>query len=336
MREQRQTSARATGTAGVVLRFTGRRLLLGLLTLLIVSFLVFTLTQALPGDIARQILGQNATETQLENLRAKLGLDQHFLVQYLNWLMGVLRLDFGQSLASGTPVSELLAVRTGNTATIVVLALLVSLPLAIFLGGLAASRSGRFSDHVISGSMFAILSLPEFVVGVILILLFAGPVLKLFPPASILDPRQPALEQPELIVLPCLTMILIALPHLTESVKTLVRDELSSEHVLWARLYGIRQPRILARGVVPNVASPTSQIVATTINFLLGGSVAVETVFGFPGLGSALVAAVSNRDIVVVQGIAIGIAAFMVLAFLIADLIGLLTTPKLRTGTVHS
>lgn len=320
----------------MVLGFAGRRLLLGLLTLLIVSFVVFALTQALPGDIARQILGQNATDAQLSGLRSRLGLDRPFILQYLDWLLGVIRLDFGTSLASGTPVAELLAVRAENTATIVVAALLVALPLAIFLGGVAASRSGRFSDHAISGGMFGILALPEFVVGVILIALLAGPVLRIFPPASILDPRKTALEQPELMVLPCLTMILIALPHLTESVKTLVRDELGSEHVLWARLYGVREPRILTRGVLPNVASPTSQIIATTINFLLGGSVAVETVFGFPGLGSALVAAVANRDIVVVQGIAMGIAAFMVLAFFVADLVGLLTTPKLRTGTAHS
>lgn len=323
-------------SSSAVVRFIGRRVALGVLTVLVASFIVFALTQALPGDIARQILGQNATDTQLANLRTQLGLDLPFLTQYFNWLLGVVQLDFGTSLASGTPVTDLLAVRTANTFTLVSIALVVSLPLAIFLGGLAARKSGKVTDHIISGSMFGILSLPEFVIGVILIMLLAGPVFRILPPASILDPRQPAIAQPELLVLPGLTMILIALPHLTESVKTLVRSELNSEHVLWSRLNGVGESRILTRGVVPNVASPTSQIVATTINFLLGGSVAVETVFGFPGLGSALVASVSNRDIVVVQAIAVGIAAFMVIAFFLADLLGLLTTPKLRTGTVPS
>ena len=310
-----------------------QRVLLGIAALLLVSFLVFLLTQALPGDIARQILGQNATEAQIEALRARLGVDQPFIVQYLTWLTGVLRLDFGTSLASGTAVSELLHVRAANTATVVGIALVIVIPLAIALGVLAAGRS-RVLEHGISGTMFTILALPEFVVGIVLIALLAGPVLQLFPPTSILDPRVPAIEQPEMLVLPVITMVLIATPHLTETVKALVRDELGSEHVLWTRLNGVPERRIMARGVLPNIAAPTSQVVATTVNFLLGGTVAVETVFGFPGIGSALVAAVANRDIIVVQAIAIGIATFLVIAFFLADLIGVLTTPKLRTGAI--
>lgn len=310
-----------------------QRVLLGVAALLLVSFLVFLLTQALPGDIARQILGQNATEEQIEVLRARLGVDQPFLVQYGNWLVGILRLDFGTSLASGTPVTELLRVRAANTATAVGIALIIVIPIAITLGVAAAGRS-RTLEHSISGTMFTILALPEFVVGILLIALVAGPVLQLFPPTSILDPRIPAIEQPELLVLPVATMVLIAMPHLTETVKALVRDELGSEHVLWTRLNGVSERRIMMRGVLPNVAAPTSQIVATTVNFLLGGTVAVETVFGFPGIGSALVAAVANRDIIVVQAIAIGIATVLVVAFLLADVIGVLTTPKLRTGAI--
>lgn len=336
MQKQRKQTVVHAQTRNVVVRFTVQRVAIGLLTLLIVSFVVFALTQALPGDIARQILGQNATDSQLENLRTKLGLDQPFILQYLQWLSGVIRFDFGTSLASGTPVAELLSVRVSNTATLVGLSLLIALPLAVVLGAVAASRSGKPTDHLVSGAMFTIMSLPEFVVGILLITLLAGTVFHLFPPASILDPRLPAIEQSELLVLPAITMIVIALPHLTESVKTLVRDELTSEHVLWARLNGVKESRLMLRGVVPNIASPASQILATTVNFLLGGTVAVETVFGFPGIGSALVAAVANRDIVVVQAIALGIAAFLVLAFFIADFIGLLTTPKLRTGVIQS
>lgn len=299
--------------------------------LLIVSFVVFFCTQALPGDIARQILGQNATADQLAALREQLGLNRPLIVQYLAWLWGIVRLDFGTSLASGTPVAELLAARAQNTSAVVSISLVIVIPLAMLLGTLAARRPGGVVDHVVSGAVHAILALPEFVVGIAVIALLATNVFRVLPPASILDPRYSVWSQPELLVLPIVTMVLIALPHLTESVKTLMRDELASEHVRWARLSGIPEARILGRHAFPAVLAPSLQVSAATVNYLLGGTVAVETVFSFPGIGTALVAAVQNRDIVVVQAIAMSIAAVLLVAFLIADVVGMLTTPKLRT-----
>ena len=329
---KRRADDEARESANVVLGYIAQRVAIGIATLAIVSVVVFLLTQALPGDIARQVLGQNATPEQLQALREQLGLERPLIVQYFSWLGGILTLDLGTALSSGTPVAELLSVRAANTATVVLVALVIVIPAAIALGVFAARRSGRAADHVISTTMFAILALPEFVVGIVVIAALAGPALRLFPPTSILDPRYPALSQPALLVLPVITMILIALPHLTESVKALVRDELGSEHVLWSRLGGVREQRLMLRGVLPNVASPTAQVVVATINFLVGGTVAVEVVFGFPGIGSALVAAVANRDIVVVQAIAMGIALILVVAFLVADLVGFITTPRLRTA----
>jgi peptide/nickel transport system permease protein len=314
----------------VSIRLIARRVLTGVLMLWLVSLIVFLATQALPGDIARLRLGQNATQEQVLQLREQLGLDRPVFVQYLSWLGGLLTGNPGTSLASGTPVAELLAVRVGNTTAVVTIALLITLPLGVLLGALAARKPGGWVDMAISGTVQGILSLPEFVVGILLVAVFGGGLLKILPPTSPMDPRLSAWEQPRLLVLPVATMVLIAVPHLTEAVKTLVRDELASDYVRWARLSGIGERRVLTRYAIPNTWGPVAQVGGVTVNYLLGGVVAVETVFAFPGLGSELVGAVATRDIVVVQVIAMGIATVLLVTFLIADLIGIATNPRLR------
>lgn len=309
-------------------RLVIRRVLTGVAMLITVSVLVFAATQALPGDIARTILGQNATAEQLTRLRGELGLDLPVWQQYLRWVGGLLTGDLGTSLASGTPVAELLRVRVLNSATVVLIALVITLPLGLLLG-LAAARRGP-ADVGISAAVQTILSLPEFVVGIILVVLFGGGLLRWLPPTSPLDPRLLAWNQPRLLILPIATMVLIALPHLVEASKTLLREELASDYVRWARLSGLGDARLLTGYALPNVLGPVAQVAGVTVNYLLGGVVAVESVFAFPGIGSELVAAVSARDIVVVQVIAIGIATILLITFLLADLIGLLTNPKLR------
>jgi peptide/nickel transport system permease protein len=320
----------ATSDSGLITRMILRRIAIGIGMLAVVSLLVFFATQALPGDIARQLLGQTATPEQLARIRSELGLDRPAIVQYLDWVSGLVTGDLGDSLASGTPVTELLAVRVSNTAALVAISAAITLPLGVLLGTLAARRSGSWQDVSISSLMQGILALPEFVVGIVLVAVFAG-LFGLFPPTSPLDPRDPALAQGDLLVLPVATMVLIATPHLTESVKTLVRDQLAGDHVRWARLSGIHESRILGRYALRNAAGPSAQVGGVTINYLLGGTVAVEAVYSFPGIGSALVAAVAGRDIVVVQAIAMGVATVLVVTFLLADLIGILTDPRLRS-----
>lgn len=315
------------GSVGIRLVIT--RMLTGLAMLVMVSIVVFVATQALPGDVARVILGQTATAEQLARIRAELGLDLPLWQQYLNWVGGLVSGNLGTSLASSAPVADLLRVRAMNTMTVVLIALIITIPLGLVLGLLAARRSGGPLDHSISGAVQVILSLPEFVVGIVVVLVFAGGWLKLLPPTSPLDPRSGAWQQPRLLILPILTMVLIALPHLTEATKTLLREELASDYVRWARLSGLGDGRILTRYALPNTWGPVAQVAGVTVNYLLGGVVAVETVFAFPGLGSELVSAVASRDIVVVQVIAMGIAVVLLITFLIADLVGLLTNPKL-------
>lgn len=310
-----------------VLRLVLTRVVTGVVLLLVVSAVVFFVTQALPGDVARAVLGQNATPEQLARVRGQLGLDQPVLVQYLHWLGGLLTGNWGVSLASGTPVAQLLAVRVGNSAAVVIVAAIVVLPVGIALGTLAARRSGGVLDHVVSWSVQLILSLPEFVVGILLMVLLAS-WLHLLPPTSPLDPRLSAWAQPQLLVLPVATMVLIALPHLTEASKTVVRDELGTAYIRWGRLSGIRESRLLWGRALPRASGPIAQVSGVTVNYLLGGIVAVEVVFSFPGIGSELVAAVGSRDIPVVQAIAMGIATILLVTFLIADVVAVAADPR--------
>lgn len=315
----------------IVVRKVATRLATGALMLLIVSLIIFLCTQALPGDVARVILGQNATPDQVEALRSTLGLDRPLWEQYFSWLAGMVSGDFGTSLSSGIPVSDMLSARLANSLTVVSIAFCIVVVLAFILGILAARKPNGALDVIISGGSHLILSLPEFVVGIILIVVLSTNVLHLFPPSSVIDSRYPAIAQGELLVLPIVTLVLIGLPHLTESIKTQMREELSSPAVTWARLSGVRERDIILRYALPGTLPPVLQVVAITVGYLLGGSVAVETVFSFPGIGSALVAAVSARDIVTVQDVALFIALIMVCALVIADIVGDLSNAKIKT-----
>lgn len=318
-------------TAIWVLKRVARRLLVGCAMLLVVSVIVFACTEILPGDIARQVLGQNATQEQVDALREQLGLNRPVWEQYLSWLWGMLHLDPGVSLASRTPVIELIGPKLENSLTVVGIAFIVVIVISYGLGILAARKPGGIFDTIVSSICHLVLSLPEFVVALLVVMLLATNVFKVFPPTSIIDPRYSAISQPELIVLPIVSLILVASPHLVESVRTLMREELSSSAVTWARLSGVKEPSIIFGYALPGILAPSLQVVATTVSYLLGGMVAVETVFSFPGIGSALVNAVAARDIVTVQAIAMFIAAVMVVVLIFADIVSDLALSKERT-----
>ena len=325
-------TTREPSEARLIAKLLGRRLAIGVVMMIVVSLLVFTLTQALPGDIVRQVLGQTATPGQITRLRAELGLDKPLVVQYLHWLGGMVSGDFGSSLASHTPVADLLASRIQNTATLVAITIVITVPLAVALGVLSARRPGGVADHLVSASAQLVLSLPEFVVGIIFILLFATNVTKVLPPTSVLDSRLTAIAQPQLLILPVLTLVVTASPYLIESVKTAMRDELVSEHVRWARLSGIGENRVIVHFGLRNALPSSIQVAAMTVAYLLGGTVAIETVFSFPGLGAELVDAVAARDIPVVQAIVMIVGAASLVGYILADLAVILLTPRVRTA----
>lgn len=314
-----------------IARFVVRRLLLGLLVLWLVSIVVFAATQALPGDPARAILGRTATPASLAALREQLGLDRPVLEQYWEWILGLLQGDLGTSLAAQRPVSELLSDRLVNTAFLVLCAGLISIPLSIVLGAYAALRRDRTFDHTTSLATLLLAALPEFVVGVGLVVLFATTVFQILPAVSIIPPGAKPWDQPAAMVLPTATLVLAVTPYVTRIMRASMVEVLESDYVEMARLKGLPERIVIRRHALPNALGPTFQVIAINLAYLAGGVIVVEYIFNFAGLGGAMRDAVSNRDLPVVQALAMSIAAVYVLLNLLADIATILVTPRLRT-----
>lgn len=315
------------GVAGFVVR----RLLLGLIVLLLVSILVFASTQAL-GDPARAILGRNSTPASLAALRKELNLDQSVVGQYLSWLGGLLHGDLGTSLAAqGTTVSSLLGDRLVNSAVLVLISALISVPLSIAIGSWAALRREKAFDTITSNLMLVLAAVPEFVVAVLLVILFATTVFHVLPAISPLAPGQSPWSAPLGLVLPVATLVIAVSPYVARIMRASMVEVLESDYVEMARLKGLDERTVLVRHALPNAIGPVFQVIAINLAYLAGGVVVVEYVFNYSGIGSALQDAVVNHDIPVVQALAMLIAAVYVLLNLMADVATILVTPRLRT-----
>jgi peptide/nickel transport system permease protein len=318
-----------TGLAGIVLRRVG----LGLLTLLFVSLMVFATTQALPGDAARAILGREATPERLAAVRARLHLDRPIWAQYASWLGNVAVGDFGESLATEQPVSELIGARIVNSAFLVLVSALIAVPLSLLLGVAAAVRRDRFFDHAFTAASLVLAALPEFVIGISLIMLFATQVFHLFPAVAILAEDQPIWMQLDQVILPAVTLDLAVIPYMSRIIRGSMIEVMESEYVQMAKLKGLSPRRVIWRHALPNAIVPFVQVTALQLAWLAGGVVVVEYVFRYPGIGHALVDAVANRDLPVVQALTLLVGAVYVLLNVVADIATILLTPRLRTAT---
>jgi peptide/nickel transport system permease protein len=298
--------------------------------LALVSVLVFGATQVLPGDAASAILGRSATPEQKELYRKQLGLDKPLPVQYWNWISGVAQGDLGTSVASQLPVTTFISQRAGKSLVLALAALLVLLPVSFAFGVWAGVRRDRPVDHVISVASLALIALPEFVTGTLLVA-FIAVTLKLLPPTSIIESGG-ALSNPKLLVLPVLTLCVTAAPYVIRMVRAGVSEAMSADYVQMARLSGIPERRVVLRHALRNALAPTVQVLTLTVQYLIGGIVIVETVFAYPGLGQGLVQAVVARDIPTVQGVAMLLAAIYIVINIAADLVVVLLIPKLRTA----
>jgi peptide/nickel transport system permease protein len=315
-----------------LLKIILRRLALGILTLLLVSVLVFAATQALPGDTARAILGKSATPERLAALRDQLGLNRPAVAQYASWLGDVVRGNMGDSLVAQEPVTKLLGDRVLNSAVLVFLAALISIPLSILIGSLSGLLRDRWFDSTVSLGSLALAALPEFVIGILLIMLFATQVMKIFPAVSRVDPNVPLWSQLDVLVLPALTLVLAVAPYIIRILRASMVEVLESEYVQMARLKGMPERIVLQRHALPNAVIPAIQVIALNLAWLAGGVVVVEFLFNYPGIGSGLVDAVANRDVPVIQAIVLLIAGLYVGFNLLADILTILVSPRLRTG----
>jgi peptide/nickel transport system permease protein len=308
-----------------------RRLALGVLTLFLISLVVFAAVLALPGDAATAILGREATPDRIAALRDQLNLNDSVISQYLSWIGGVLTGSFGESAATQQPVSELLSDRVANTAFLVFVAAAVAIPLSIGIGVWTAMRRDRSVDHVLSTTTLVLAALPEFVIGIGLILLFATSVFTWLPAVSLLAPDERAWSNLTVVVLPAATLVLAVTPYISRIMRGSMIEVLESEYVTMARLKGLSERTVIWRHAVPNAIVPAIQVTALQLAWMAGGVVVVEFVFSYPGIGAALIDAVDNRDMPVVQTITMLAAGIYVVLNLLADLATIAVTPRLRT-----
>jgi peptide/nickel transport system permease protein len=313
-------------------RLIVRRIGLGVLTLWLVSLVVFAAVIALPGDAATAILGKEATPDRVAALREQLHLNDSTVSQYLHWLGGILTFDLGNSAATQQPVTQLLSDRVGNSAFLVFVASAIAIPLSIVIGVWLAMKRDKPADHVTSTVALVLASLPEFVIGIGLILIFATGVFHLFPAVSLLAPGQKAWEAPNAVVLPAATLVIAVVPYISRIMRGSMIEVLESEYVTMARLKGLPERRVIWRHAVPNAIVPAIQVAALQLAWMAGGVVVVEFVFQYPGIGAALVDAVANRDMPVVQTVTMLAAGIYVGLNLLADLATILVTPRLRTA----
>jgi peptide/nickel transport system permease protein len=315
-----------------LLWFVVRRLLLAVVTILVVSIVIFAATQLLPGNAARAILGRSATPIRLHALEVKLHLNEPAYAQYWHWLSGLLRGHLGNSLVSGQSVASLLSDRIVNSLTLVLLAGAIGTVIAVSLGLYSALHRGGVVDEALGVVTLALAALPEFVIAIGLVILFATVVFQWLPPVSIVAPGHTALSTPRLLILPVITLILATMPYTIRMLRASAIEVLESEYVAMAHLKGVRPRRIVRRHVVPNALGSTVQVIALVLSWLAGGVVLVEYVFNYPGVGQAFVTAVDNRDVPVVQALAIILAGFYVLMNLCADLAAVLLSARTRTA----
>lgn len=314
------------------LRWVARRLILAGLTLFLVSILIFVATQALPGDPARAILGQGAAVDQVQRLQAELGLDRPLVEQYTSWFGGLFQGDLGVSLQNRQPVTELAGERAVASMILVGLTALIAVPLALVVGVSAATHRDRRFDHGVQAATLGLTALPEFVIGLLLVALLSTTVIQLLPAVALIPPGDSPLAHPNQLALPVLTLILAVLPYLTRLVRGSMIDALESQYVQMARLKGLPERVILWRHALPNAMAPAVQATALTLAYLTGGVVVVEFLFSYPGLGSLLTEAVAARNLPVIQVVVLIFAASYLAFNLLADLVTVLLTPRLRVG----
>jgi len=309
------------------------RVALGLITLFLVSVVIFFATNLLPGDPARAILGPRATPEKLEILREELGLNRPVITRYASWLGNVATGDLGTSLAGmKQPVTKVIGRRLYNSFLLVVFSALVSVPLSMGIGTYTALKRDSKLDGGVTIATLTLSALPEFVIGIVLILLLATQVFHVLPPISRLDPYASYFGQLDMFILPVLTLTLAVLPYIVRMMRASTIEVLESEYISMARLKGVPEPMVMRRHTVPNAVVPAIQGTAMQLAWLAGGIVVVEYLFAYPGIGSSLVDAVTNRDYPVIQAVSLILAAVYVFLNLGADILTILITPRLRTG----
>ena len=306
-----------------------RRLAFGVVTLWVVSVMIFAGTEILPGDVATAILGQARTPEAVAAIRQSLGLNRPAYVRYVDWLTNFVEGDIGKSLANQRDIAPEIRERLGNTLFLAAVAAAVAVPLAIILGLIAAIWQNSLLERLLNLFTLATISLPEFFIGYIQIIAFAVK-LAWFPSLAMLSRGMSFWQDLYAVTLPAATLVLVVLAHMMRQTRAAVYSVLSSPFIEMAFLKGIPKWRIVLQHALPNALAPIVNVVALNLAYLIVGVVVVEVVFVYPGMGQLMVDSVSKRDVPVVQTCGLIFALAYVGLNLIADILGILSNPRLR------
>jgi peptide/nickel transport system permease protein len=307
-----------------------RRLGSGVLILWLISVLVFVAIHLLPGNAASSILGRDATPFTLQVLTKQLGLDQPLAVQYWHWVTGLLSGHWGESLVSSLSVSQVVTTHLAYTGVLTLFTMAVIAPLAIVIGTYSATRNGGPVDSAASAGTLVLSAIPSFAIGIVVIYLFATDVFHVLPAASLVDPEKSVWSQLRLAIAPTITVVLSTISYPIRMVRASMIDVMHSDYVQMARLKGVAERRVVMKHALRNGLAPMTQSLGLTLLYLSGGVVVVETIFSYPGIGYALIQAVEQRDVPVIQTVVVLLAAACVVINLVADVAVAFLTPRLR------
>lgn len=310
-------------------RFIARRLLTLIVQVLLVATIVFLMLRLVPGDPARAILGETATDEQVAVVRHRLGLDRPVLVQYGDWLSKAAHGNLGKSIISGRSVSGDIQQRILNSVELIIISVVLSLIIAIPLGTVAALQANRFTDYVLSTIAMIGLSLPGFVVGTVFVLFF-GLILRVLPQSQFVPWSQDPVAHIKLLILPCATLALGNTAVILRMMRSSMLEVLRQDYVRTARAKGLRETLVVRRHIIRNALNPVISIVGLECSTLLGGMVIVEQIFNWPGLSSLLLSGVTSRDYPVVQGVVLVIAVLTILINVAVDITYAVLDPRIR------
>jgi peptide/nickel transport system permease protein len=328
--DARLTSARSEEFAGVIaMTLIAKRIGMAMLTLLLVSIVVFSITALLPGDAAQAALGQSATPETIAALRAQLGLDQPAHLRYLHWLIGLLSGNPGQSLANNVPVRELIALRLPKSLLLAGVAAAVSVPIALLIGILSAMYRDSRLDRALNLVTLSMVAVPEFLVATVAVLIFAVRLHWLS--ALSYAPDNPGMGQfLRAYAMPVMTLCFVIVAQMARMTRAAVIDQVSRSYVEMAILKGASPARVVLAHALPNAVGPIANAVALSLSYLLGGAIIVETIFNYPGIASLMVDAVTNRDMPLLQACAMIFCCAYLALVLMADVVAIASNPRLR------
>jgi peptide/nickel transport system permease protein len=313
-------------------KFILTRIALGILSLLAVSVLIFAATEILPGDVASAVLGQGATPETLAAFREELGLNRPATVRYWEWFTGAIQGDFGNALTNKREILPELMKKFKNTLFLAGVAALIAVPLSVGLGIIAAINEGRWQDRWSNIVSLATISVPEFFIAYLLILVFAVK-LRWFPSLSTVFDGMPVSEMLYKIALPALTLTFLVAAHMLRMTRSSVLSIMSQPYIEMAFLKGMPRSRVIMRHALPNAAAPIISVIALNLAYLIVGVVVIEVVFVYPGVGQYMVDGVTKRDLPVVQACGLLFAATFIILNTVADILAILANPRLRKPT---